>query len=81
MNMQLKKRLDNLETRIAPTEQRIIVLQQKGESREDMNTRVERWKAGDEVPGILTEEPYKGGKLSAFFVCFVLEGYAGDLKS
>jgi hypothetical protein len=71
MKISMKRRLENVEQRIKPQEQRIIVLQQDGESREDMDARVERWKAGEDVPGLRSEEPYKGSELSVFYICFV----------
>ena len=60
-----------MEQQIKPQEQRIVVVQQDGESREDMDARLERWKAGEDVPGIRSEEPYKGSELSVFYISFV----------
>jgi hypothetical protein len=71
MKISMKRRLEEVEQQIGPEEQRIIVLQQDGESREDMEERLERWKAGEDVPGIRSQEPYKGGDLSVFYVVYV----------
>ena len=71
MDRTLKKRLDTLEQRIRPRQQRIVVLQQDGETDEDMAARLERWKAGEDVPGIRSQEPYKGGELAVINVVFV----------
>ena len=54
-----------------PHEQRITVIQQDSESREDMDARLERWKAGEDVPGVDSDEPYKGGELGVIYVMYV----------
>ena len=71
MNISMIRRLESMEQRFRPREQRIVVVQRDGETDEDMAARLERWKAGEDVPGIRSQEPYKGGELAVINVVFV----------
>ena len=69
MNTNIKRRLEHLEGRFGSDQQRVLVIQQPGESREGMDYRLERWKAGEEVEGVRAE-PYQSGKVWAVYVRF-----------
>jgi hypothetical protein len=71
MKVSTKRRLERLEGQLADDTQRVVVIQRVGESRDDADANLERWKAGEEVGGIRCSEPYRGGDISVVYVIYV----------
>ena len=71
MKVSTKRRLERLEGQWADDTQRVVVIQRVDESREDADTNLERWKAGEEVDAVRCQEPYKGGGISVVYVIYV----------
>ena len=71
MKISTKKRLEQLEGLLGNDEQRVVVIQRVGESREDADANLERWKAGEEVDSVRCQDPYKGGDISVVYVIYV----------
>ena len=71
MQISMKRRLESMEQRITPQEQRIIVTRREGETQDDVDARIERWKAGEDVPQIRSAGPYQGCELSVIHVRYV----------
>jgi hypothetical protein len=66
-----KRRLERLEGQLADDTQRVVVIQRVGESRDDADTNLERWKSGEDVESVRCAEPYKGGDISIVYVIYV----------
>ena len=69
MKVSMKRRLEKTEQRASPEEQYVIVLQLGGERCEEMPDRLERWKAGQDMPGDNSGRPSRGVDTSTAYVC------------
>ena len=69
MNPNWRKRLDKIAGSIMPHTPGVTFIQLADESEEEMDQRVERWKAGEKVEGI--DQIYTGGESSIWLIHFV----------
>lgn len=73
--LRVRKRLDQLEQKMFVTaNQSIMVFQNVGESRDDADQKIERWKAGECVADVQSNEPYSGRDLDIWYVKAVAPG-------
>jgi len=78
MKADLIHRLQKLEHQIAPSVQSVVVYANYGETDEELNERVERWKAGEPGTGVQCgpngQDSYKGNDLCVYRVISVKPG-------
>jgi len=66
MNLNWRKRLDKVAASVTQSTSGVMFFQLDGESEEDMDQRVARWKAGDTVEGMDCE--YTGRESSIWLI-------------
>ena len=77
MHQQMWKRLNKAGQIVSIKDVQVIsVIQHVGETKEEVEDRISRWKAGDVVPEI--KGKYKGGELSICWVRLVSPGERSD---
>ena len=73
MHPSIERRISELESWLVPEEQFLVVIPRKGESRDDMEARVEAWKRGEPGTGLSDSmgKPYLGGGLIVRYVTII----------
>jgi hypothetical protein len=78
MRADLKHRLKKLEHQVAPGVQSVIIIANDGETDDELDERVERWKAGEAGTGVRCgrsgQDSYKGSDLCVFHFISVKPG-------
>ena len=69
MNPQLWKRLDKIERSLTPVQNKVLFIPLKGESDEEYDARIARWKSGEKVEGI--DQMYTGQEVGIIRIKFV----------
>ena len=66
MNLNWRKRLDKVAASVTPSTSGVMFIPLEGESHQDLEERVERWKAGERVEGI--DQLYTGKESCVWIV-------------
>ena len=79
MIQQLWRRLDTAEKTFQITSRQVVVVTQRvGETKADVDFRIEQWKSGETVDGI--KGKYKGGEIDMIVRVIVVPSNTGKIK-